>query len=194
MKKFLFAPALAALVMFVFGALVWASPLPYRVLNRVPDDAAAMDALARAFPTTGTYLVPGMYLDSAKHAELVQKGPIAEVHFVAHGMSPLEPRTLVLGYIHEFAVCLVLVLMLDFVMPAFRGFRCIVRLCAMLGLLLALYDYTAAIWWNHSIAWQTVQALYDFIAFVLVGLVLGKMLAPKQVVAATPAPAVAAAR
>lgn len=57
MKKFVLAPALAALAMFVVSAIYWMSPFPYQTLTPVGDNAAAA-ALGKIFPATGTYLVP----------------------------------------------------------------------------------------------------------------------------------------
>ena len=50
-RKFLIAPALSALAMFIFGALFWTSPLPYRTLTPVGDNAAAAAALQAAVPS-----------------------------------------------------------------------------------------------------------------------------------------------
>ncbi len=179
MKKFLFAPALAALAMFVFGAVFWMSPLPYKALGRVADDAAAGEALAKVFPATGAYLVPGMYLGETAREPLVKRGPSAEVHFIKEGMPLMDPMLLLKGYLHEFVVCLLLSLMLVRLAPAFKCWTCRLKFCAMLGLLLALGHYATVIWWRHSLGWETMLALYDFVSLVVVGLVLGKMLTPK---------------
>ena len=179
MKKFLLAPALAALAMFIFGAVYWMSPLPYKVHSRVADDAVAGEALAKIFPSTGVYFVPGMHLPPDQREALAQRGPIAEVHFLKPGMPPMDPLQLLKGYLHQFGICLVLVFMLDASGQAFRGFGCRVRFCGTIGLLIALYDYGQSVWWHHSIAWVTMTAVYDFIAFFIAGLVLGKLLTPK---------------
>ncbi|MEO5958345.1 MAG: hypothetical protein ABIZ49_13835 [Opitutaceae bacterium] len=181
MKKFLLAPALAALAMFVFGAVFWMSPLPYKVLRPLADDGAAAEALAKIFPGTGAYFVPGMYLPPEKHEELAKRGPVAEVHFVKEGMPPMDPLQLLKGYLHEFGICLVLVFMLDASGQAFRGFGSRVRFCGTIGLLIALYDYGQSVWWHHAVSWVTMQAVYDFIAFFIAGLVLGKLLTPKRI-------------
>jgi hypothetical protein len=186
MKKYVLAPALAALAMFVFGAVYWMSPFPYKALSRVPDDAAAGAALAKIFPATGAYFVPGMYLADKQHEELLKRGPTAEVHFIDHGMPLMDPMQLVQGYIHEFVVCLVLVMLLEWAAPGFKRWICRAKFCAMIGLLQALCDYGYSVWWYHSIAWETSQAVYDFLALVVVGLVLGKLLTPKP----APAPAI----
>jgi hypothetical protein len=188
MKKFLLTPALAALAMFVFGAIYWMSPFPYKALGRVTDDAAAGQALAKIFPATGAYLVPGPHLDAAKAEELMKRGPIAEVHYVATGMPMMDPLLMAKGYVHEFVLCLLLVMLLEKCAPLFQGWTCRLKFTAMLGLMIALYDYSSAIWWHHSVAWVTMRALYDFLAFVVAGLVLGKMLTPK-VAAPAAAPA-----
>jgi hypothetical protein len=180
MKRFVFAPALAALVLFVFGALYWMNPLPYHALNRLPDDAAVIGALDKLFPASGGYLLPGMYLDSKQQAELSAQGPIAEVHIVKHGLKMVEPTQLILGYVHEFVVCVILVMLLQVTGASSGTPGRVVKSCAWLGVLLAAYDFLYAIWWYHSWAWQSFVALYDLIAFTLAGLVLAKFVAAKS--------------
>ena len=162
MKKFLLAPALAALAMFAWGFLFWGGPhhLPYKALALVPDEAAAGEALGEIFPATGTYLLPGTQLGPARQGELMQRGPIAEVHFVKSGRPMMDPIQLLKGYLHEFALCLLLVFMLDASAQTF-----------------------------HSAGWVTMQAFYDFVAFFIAGLVLGKILTPKRTTPAAPAAA-----
>jgi hypothetical protein len=181
MKKFVLAPALAALAMFIFGFLYWgATKLPYKYLGHVSDDATASEALKKIFPKSGAYFVPGMYLDDAKHKELAERGPIAEVYYTDHGMSvDPSPGMLIKGYLYEFVLCLLLSLMLVNLAPAFKCWTCRVKFCAAIGLLMALGEYGYTVWWMHDVAWTTVQALYDFVALVIAGLVLGKLLTPK---------------
>jgi hypothetical protein len=180
MKIPLLAPALAALAMFVFGAAFWMSPFPYKVLKRVADDAAAGESLAKIFPVTGSYIVPGPHLDPKQVEALMHRGPFVEVHFVREGLRMMEPFVLLKGYLHEFVLCLLITLMLVRLAPAFGSWTARLRFCAMLGLIVALGHYARVIWWHHSIAWETMMALYDFLSLVIVGLVLGKMLTPKK--------------
>lgn len=189
MKKFVLAPALAALALFAWGFLFWGAfhHLPYQALASLPNEAAAAEALEKIFPATGTYLVPRPQLGAARQAELMQRSPTAEVHFVKDGRPMMDPAQLLKGYLHEFALCLLLVFMLDASAQTFRGFGCRVRFCGTIGLLVALYDYGSAVWWNHSIGWVTMQAFYDFVAFFIAGLVLGKILTPKRTAPAAPA-------
>jgi hypothetical protein len=189
MKKFFLGPALAALAMFVFGFLYWGvSPLPYKVLNRVDDDAAAAAALAKIFPSSGTYFLPGLYLDRAKHEELMTRGPIAEVHFVNSGLPMMDPKILVKGYLHCFALCVLLALMLNKLAPAFQSWSGRAKFCAEVGLIVALYQYVYAIWWHHALAWVSMQAIYDFLEFVIAGLVLAKFVTPKENLSPAPVP------
>jgi len=53
MKNNLIAPALAALAMFVFGAIFWMSPFPSQALSVTTDDRATLAALDAVFPATG---------------------------------------------------------------------------------------------------------------------------------------------
>jgi hypothetical protein len=188
MKKYLVGPALAALAMFVFGAVYWMSPFPYKVLGRVADDSGAAQTLAGIFPETGTYLLPGAYLDEKTMTELYKSGPSVLVQFVKEGHPVMEPVVFVKGYLHNFVVCLLLAVLLVRAEASFRGYWCRVIFSAMVGLvgavLLCLGD---PIWWHHPWGWHLFGGLYAVLAFAVAGLVLGKFLTPRP--AAAPAPA-----
>lgn len=178
MKKFLLAPVLSALAMFIFGALYWMSPLPYGVLTPVGDNAAAAAALGKIFPSTGTYLVPGPEMkDQELLAKLWAQGPSAEVNFIREGHAMMEPAVFVCGYIHYFVVSLLLAALLNRVKAALPTYGSRVRFCTWVGLvgavLLCLSD---PIWWHHPWGWKLMGALYAVLAFAVAGLVLAKFI------------------
>jgi len=181
MKKFLLAPLLAALAMFVLGAVYWMSPFPYKVLGRVADDRAAADTLAKIFPETGTYLVPGVYLDAKTMTELYQRGPVVLVQFVKEGHPDMEPAVLVEGYVHYFVVALLLALFLCKIQPTFVGYCCVVKATTLIGVIGAVFVCLSnPIWWHQAWGWHLVNALYTVLAFLVGGLVLGIFFKPAK--------------
>ncbi len=181
MKKFLLAPALAALAMFVFGALFWTSPLPYRALSTVTDNAAASDVLGRLFPATGTYLIPGPEMkDQAQLTALLERGPSAEVRFIREGHPVMEPRVFLLGYLHYFAVALILGFLMEKAGPSFKGYSGRVQFSAGVGLAGAvLICLSNPIWWHHPWGWELMTALYAVLVFTVGGLVLARFFTPR---------------
>ncbi len=186
MKKFVLAPALAALAMFFWGFLYWGAPhhLPYQALGHLPDEAATAEALARIFPATGAYLIPNPTAGDEKMAAQMKKGPTAEVHIIKESMTAMDPAGLFKGYLHGFTLALLLAIMLNGLEKSFKGWTCRAKFGAAIGLLVAVGDYGDAIWWHHSWTWVSAQALYDFGAYGIAGLVLAKFLTAKP---ATPA-------
>jgi cbb3-type cytochrome oxidase subunit 3 len=122
MKKFVLGPALAALAMFLFGAIYWMSPFPYKTHNTTANDSAAGLALAQLFPETGTYLIPGVNLDKTQLAALYKRGPSAEVQFIKEGHEMMEPTVFLKGYMHYFVVSLLLAMLLAKAAPSFKGY------------------------------------------------------------------------
>lgn len=179
MKTFVLAPLLAAVAMFVCGALYWMSPFPYRSLGRVADDSAAAAELGKIFPATGMYLIPGAYLDPQTATTIMRRGPIAQVFFVKEGHAPIEPGEMVAGFIHYFVVALLLTLFLHHIRPTFKGYRGVVIASSLIGLIGAvLIDFSDPIWWHHPWPWHLVCALYNTLESVVAGLVLGAFLKP----------------
>jgi len=186
MKKFVLAPFLAALAIFVWGFLYWGAPpyLPYKALSSVEDDSATALAVGKLFHTSGTYLIPSPLGGEAKMQELGTRGPLVEVN-IAPGMTAADQaKCMALGFVHMFVMCLLLVIVLCTVKKSFECWTCPTKFCAMLGLLAATVHLGEAIWWHHSLGWTLAQSIYDFTVYALAGLVLGKFVMPK---AATPA-------
>lgn len=176
MKKYVLAPALAALAMFAFGALFWMSPLPYKTLTPAGNDSADALTLAQLFPVTGTYIIPGPNLTDEKLVtELFRRGPSAMVHFMKEGHEPMEPAVFVKGYVHYFAVALLLMVMLTYATPLFHGFMDRVKFAAFIGVLGALLiTFSDPIWWHHTWGWHLMMALYAVLEFAVAGLVLAR--------------------
>lgn len=186
MKKFLLAPALAALAMFVLGAVYWMSPLPYRALTPVGDNSAAALALGEVFPATGTYLIPGPEIsDPALLNELYRRGPSAEVHFVREGHEPMEPAVFVMGLVHYFIVALLLAALVNRFAGPTPSYSGVVKLTALVGLVGAvLICLTDPVWWHHPWGWPMAKAIYAVLATTVAGLVLGRFFRMRPTAAA----------
>jgi len=182
MKKFLLAPFLAALAAFFLGFIYWGLPplLPYRALGPVADESATALALGRMFPVSGAYLIPSPLAGEAKMTELAKRGPMVEVHITKEPMTDaMQARCMAFGFAHEFAICLLLTILLTFLEKSFERWTCRVKFMAFLGLIVAVCDLGNAIWWHHDFGWTLAQSLYDFLFYVVVGLVLAKFVTPK---------------
>lgn len=176
MKKFVLAPVLAALAMFILGFLYWGLPMSpaYKAVSRVADDAAAAQALAQIFPATGVYLVPGIHLDPAQLTPLIERGPTAQISFVKEGHSPTDPTGFIKGYLHYFVIALALMIMLDRATPSFKCFTCRIKFATAVGLIGALFELTDAIWSRHPLGYHLVVGIYIVLECALAGLVLAK--------------------
>lgn len=180
MKKFVVGPVLAALAMFMFGFLFWGIPhaLPYNSLGSVPDESATLLSLGKLFPASGAYLLPDPRGAQDKVTELMKRGPLAEVHIRKEGMDPLSPGDMAGGYLQMLAIAIVLAVLLNRMTRAFDCWACRVKFCAMIGVLVAIGDLGATVWWHHQLSWTLWQALFDFVSYLIAGLVLACFVKP----------------
>ena len=186
MKKFLLAPFLAALAMFVWGFVYWGTPhnFPYKTLQRTADDGATAEAISKLLPATGAYLLPSPLLGEEKMNELAKRGPAVEVHIMKEGYGGAEMGKIMgIGFAQNFVIALLLAIMLTGLSKAFRFWTCRVKFCAFLGLLVMIGELSPAIWWHHSLAWTFANAFYVFMLLTIAGLVLAKFVTPKDPVA-----------
>ena len=187
MKKFVLAPVLAALAMFVWGFLYWGAGhhLPYQALGSVADESATALALGKLFPASGAYLIPSPLSGLEKVAELAKRGPSVEVHIRKESVPAMDPTVLLKGYAQMLVIAALLTGLLCRLEKSFERWTCRVKFCAALGLLVAIGDLGHAIWWHHAWGWTLAAAVYDLALFTIAGLVIAKFVTPKPAAAET---------
>ena len=181
MKQFTVGVILAALAMYIWGFIYWtANPLPYTAWQQTNDDAAAGQALLEHFPKSGTYYLPGLYNDEETLSKLHEAGPVAFIHITSReGRAVMEPTLLVKGILLYLVTVLFIGLFLKLAVPSLTSYSSRVRLIVMAGLAaVIMIDLGDAVWWYIPWEWKVHQAIYDFTAWVVAGLVLAKFVKP----------------
>jgi hypothetical protein len=181
--KLVFGCVLAAIAMFVWGAVFWMSPFPVSTLARTADDVAAGKALLEHFPVSGTYFIPGHYNDPGKIAELSAAGPIATVHLLREGRPMMDPRLLVQGFLHGLMSVFLLALLLQLALPGLGSYGARVGFTLLAGLAAAIFiNLGDPIWWYQSWGWHLYRALYTVSAWLVAGLVLAAFVKPSRMI------------
>ena len=161
-----------AVVLFLFGFLFWAvNPLPAATWNVAPDPQAAEAAVVLQFPESGVYSV-------APETGTTPPGVRAMV-YVDHDVpeNPMDPVTMLYGFIHYLLVGVVLVLVLDR-----RGaLGAHVKRATVVGLAaVVVIEGSDLIWWLYPVGWKLWIAVYHVLVFVIGATVLSKFLAPAE--------------
>jgi hypothetical protein len=178
MRNLIVGSLLAAVAMFIFGAVYWNSPAVGAGARDVADDAAAQAMLKSTFPETGLYWVPGLALmaeDADRFNALHEAGPVAMVN-IRHQSGPAaSPGTFAAGLLHEWAVCFLIGLLLMKVSPSLPGYGDRVRFVTAAGVVMAVFvNIGAVIWWRMPMAFQFAEGIYNVIAWFLAGMVLAR--------------------
>ncbi len=181
MKRLSLGVVLATLAVYAWGMLYWGfNPLPYAAWQRTNDDVAAGQALLEHFPRSGTYFIPGMYNDDETLTRLYESGPVAFVHMISRDGRPrVDPAIFVKGLALDFVVVsLVALLLWQAGLPTYRARLTVVVLAGAAAAV--LIDVGATVWWYIDWEWKLAQALYDWSAFVVAGLVLAGFVRPER--------------
>lgn len=178
MRNLVIGSLLAAVAVFIFGAVYWSSPAISAGSKPVADEAAAQAMLARTFPETGIYYVPSMELyarDAEKYSAMHEAGPVAMVN-ITHNPGPvMASGTFIAGFLHEWAVCFLIGLLLMWVSPSLKGYGAKVKFVTAAGVIMALFvDIGAVIWWRMPLSFQLADGFYNVVAWLLAGLVLAR--------------------
>jgi hypothetical protein len=178
MQKLVTGSFLAAVAMFIFGAIYWTSPMSGLGIHDVADDLVAQAILAETFPETGVYWVPGMslYAENPEQFETLHiTGPVAMVNIVHSPGAPMAPATFVYGFLHNLVACLLIGLLLSKAAPALATYGARVGFVLLAGVTTAFFvEIASVIWWRMPLLNQLVSALYDVLAWLLAGLILAR--------------------
>ncbi len=182
MKQLFAGSLLAAVAIFIFGAVYWSSPVINAGARDIADDEAVQRVLKETFPETGIYWVPGMDLyaqDADRYIALHQAGPVAMINIIHNPGAPMAPGTFIAGFLHEWVVCFLIGLLLARVSPALPSYGSRVGFVTLAGFVMALFvDIGAVIWWQMPLALQLADGLYNVVAWLLAGLVLARFVPP----------------
>ncbi len=172
MKNVVVGSLLAALAMFVWGFVFWGAN-PLAPIGSPDDDSALREALVSSLPGPGVYFVPSFDSDdfALKHAS----GPIARIFFQRDGAPVMNPVIFVFGFVHMFVITLLLSFLLAFAGAYAATYRRRVMVVGVAGLAAAIWSNGGDVVWFYSPwAHHLSVMLYDFVAFVLAGLILAR--------------------
>lgn len=178
MKNLFAGSLLAAVAMFIFGAVYWSSPIVGAGSRDIDNDAAVQAMLKETFPETGIYHVPGIDLyaeDAETYNAMHEAGPVAMINIIHQPGPPMPPGTYVAGFLHEWLVCFLIGLLLMRAAPALPSYGARVGFVTFAGLVMALFvNVGAVIWWRMPVALEIADAVYSVVAWLLAGLVLAR--------------------
>jgi len=179
MNKLIVPSLVAAVVMFLWGSVFWMSPLPYGATVPLENQAQLQTKMASTFTQPGTYLFPSMMqpdVDQEAIMALYEQGPIV-IAQVTSGRAAFDPIVFVKGFIHYFVVALLMAWLLTRVFAQSSTFREKFDFVSKTAFLLVLFTHgSELIWWGIPVGWTLWTAFYEFIAIVLAGVVLAKMI------------------
>lgn len=179
MNNIIVPSLVAAVVMFIWGSVFWMSPLPYSSTMPVADQAQAQTQLATIFPKSGTYLLPSLMVEGVDQeavTALFEKGPnvIAQV---TPGRAAFDPIIFAKGLIHYFIAAMLLAFLMLQMADKLTSFGDGVKFSAKVALIMVFFSHgSELIWWGAPKGWLLWTAFYEFVAIVIAGAVLSKML------------------
>ena len=181
MKQFTLGSLVAAVVLFVWGAIFWANPFTYSLLPRAKDQAQLGALLREQLPESGTYLLPHPSGSQEEMNKLSLAGPIATIYFQREGGPGMDPRSFAFGFLHGWLVVLLIGILMTIALPALATYCSRVRFAVILGILVGLFTHVGSIiWWHYPRTLPLLNALYELGGSLLIGLVLAAFIKPAR--------------
>jgi hypothetical protein len=177
MRSLLLGALLAAVVLFVWGFLVWGL-MPVDPFLEVTDAPAFTQALTAQLPETGVYLLPAQGRTDEAYAaavESMRRGPLAMVFFRRAGVEPLSAGFFALGFLHMLVSALIVAGLLRLVAPALPRFGARFAFVALFGLAVGVWARLGEpVWWPIPWDFHLLYFVSDLGSWALAGLVLAR--------------------
>jgi hypothetical protein len=186
MKRSLIGIAIAAVVLYFYGFLIWGGVIPYgeHIWRQAADDASAAKALREHFPEARTYVVPAATSDPEIKAALHEEGPIVMLHVLsADGRPEFDPMIMAKGFAVNLAFIIAVALLLQQVVAALPTYTGRVTFAALAGLACTLLtDIGDIAWWEIDWQWKLYTGAYHLTAWIIVAIVLAAFIRPRTAV------------
>jgi hypothetical protein len=191
MVRVIVASLLAAVVLFVWGAIWWtALPFAGWAMKPTPNEEAVVAALKTNLPESGTYFSPFPDQNATPEQEAAvmerhKQGPLAEITYLKDGLDPMAPGAFAVGFIQILLSTLVAGLLLRLAAPALRSYRERVGFVILLALFAVVaINLSDIVWFHHPWAYPAMRSGFVLSGWVLAGLILGTIIRPARVVSA----------
>jgi hypothetical protein len=169
----------AALV--IWGMLFWGWLYQFfGIFNKLPVDRELADLLVANETATATYFFPWPRNTPETFAAFVEQhrtGPFFQLSYIREGVDPQSPTKILLGVLHYFVVAMLAAVLVRLALPTPASFGrrfLVVFLAGVIGT--TFIRLSDPIWfhlpWQHALG----NALYELIAWLLLGLVTGALL------------------
>lgn len=170
---------IAAVVMFILGALFYATPVRGMGQGNVPDQQAAevQRALAANLPETGTYIVP----DASTDAQTVMygQGPIATIHYNTGGFASFDSTAMLGGFILYLVIALLMAGALYAVERQVHDFASRARVVIGLVVMASAYIHLKMpIFYHHGWGHAIYAFVADAVTLGLGGLIIARFFLP----------------
>lgn len=187
--KILLGALVAAVAMFIIGAIFFATPLRGLGQGNLGNTEAAQvqSALAANLPRTGTYLIP----DGGTQEQTVMygQGPIATVHYNTEGFAAFDAGSMLAGFVLYLIVALLIATALWSIERQVRDFTSRAKVVAVLAVAASAYIHLKMpIFYHHGWGHYFYFFVADALTLAAGGLIIAKWFLPRNRAAPADAP------
>lgn len=183
--RILLSALLAAVAIFIWGFIFWAAlPFGASTMKTIPSEDAVRSSLSSNLSESGVYYFPGMDANATDKAaaeksyrDKATAGPRGLILFKKEGGEPMDPATLVWGFVHGFISAVLVGILLVMALPALPMYGQRVAFVTLAGIFAAYaVDSGYYNWWFFPGGFILANAIYTIIAWLLAGLIMARLI------------------
>jgi hypothetical protein len=174
---------LSAMVLMVWGAVFWvATPVPYEVMKKHPQQDALARMLKEQNLESGTYFIPFPDKEVVRGGDMkamqelddkMQEGPLIQLTYRKEGVNPSSPVWYALGFGHFFVSALLVGGLLVTALPGLRSYVARWLFVSLVGIFAAVAIHLSfPIWFHHPWGFALMEAGFAAVGWLLAGAVM----------------------
>jgi hypothetical protein len=171
-----------ALVLWVWSTVFYVVlPIPYYTMSQTADDVAAGEALRKHFPETGTYILPGRYVDDDVRSKMRRDGPVATVYIARDGAPEVSVSQILIGTFNSMVIGLILGGAMLLLRKHTTDYWQHVAIGSTFGMAYTAYPRFADIIWSaFPPGYQLMMIFSDGVSWILITMVMAWFIVPRK--------------
>jgi len=186
--RFILGALLSAVVLFVWGFIFWTQlPMMDLMFPALPNESS-LDQALKDIPASGEYLFPEWHAAKGKTDTpegkiwdaKVRQGPVGRIIISKEGASPMDPKILVLGFVHFLIASVMAATLLTLALPGLPTYGTRLLFVTALGVFASVtLNLMDSVWFHRPWLVPLVLTGNHIVGWFLAGLVLAGVIRPK---------------
>jgi len=182
MGRTILGAVVGGVVLFVWGFIFWAVlPFGNQVVLPVANEGVVAEVLGQNIAASGVYYIPGEGAQEMTEAwqEKHKAGPVVQIFYRREGSDPNGPMFYLRGFGYLLLLALLMAMLLRQTGGQLETYGSRALFVLVAGVFAAAVGFSGAVWWNQSLNYHLLYAVYNVSSWFFAGLGMAAVIKPE---------------